>query len=307
MSTKKIVITFIIFINVLTATAQNWFTSDAEWRYFYWNFDTRVGYVQINVEGDEMVGGIMCKKLHAVRYLENISTFPPTVWAEDLGFEYVYEANNGDQVFIYANNQFYKLYDFNANIGDSWLVPNTHNDITCTPNTGLVTITNKGVETVSGQSLKFIELSTATPGSGARIYGKIYQYIGAIDTYFFPDIFPDSLECLVPSDALMALELLCYTDSTIGYGTCPDTILLNTEVFDLFTAPIVYVEDKKIVINTKEQLNLEVKMYNLVGQLITQKEEYTSSLILYKNNLSEGLYILNITIDNKVFVKKIKI
>ena len=303
---KKNYITLFFLLQIFIVGAQTWFPSEAEWRYRYWNFDTRVGYVQINVVGNEMMGGIMCKKLHAVRYLENMTVMPPPAWTEDLGFEYVYETNGGDQIFIYANSQFYKLYDFGADIGDTWVVPNTHNDITCTPNTGTVTVTDKGVESVSGQPLKWIELLTNTPGSGARIYGRIYQYIGAVATYFFPDIYPDSTECMVPSDALMAEEIYCYSDNVIGYGTCPATIL-NAENFNTTDAVLMYVENQELIINVKDVSNLKVQVYNMVGQLITQKEEFSNMVTIDTSKFSDGIYVVNVLVNNNEIVKKIKL
>lgn len=299
---KKYII-LLFFIPICTSNAQNWFPNDAEWRYYYWNFETRIGYVQINVEGEEIKNGIVCKKLHNVRHLENPTIFPPPAWTEDLGYEYVYEANNGNEIFIFANNQFYKLYDFNANVGDNWTVPNTNNDISCTPNTGIVTVTNTGIETISGQTLKWIELSTNS-GSGARIFGRIYQYIGAIDTYFFPDIYPDSTECMVPSDALMAAYILCYNDNLLGYGNCPPTIL-NTENFNATNGPTIYMENTYLIVNTNEIANLTIKIYNLAGQLINQNEILSNNIKIDTSTYSKGVYLLNIKINNKEVAKKI--
>ncbi|MGV6828497.1 MAG: hypothetical protein ACWA45_03780, partial [Flavobacteriales bacterium] len=98
---KTIYLILFLFISQLTFS-QMWFSNDAQWKYRYYNFDTRVGYTQINVVGEEIKGGILCKKLHAVRYLQDITQFPPVTWLEELADYYVYEENNGDQVYYYA-------------------------------------------------------------------------------------------------------------------------------------------------------------------------------------------------------------
>ncbi len=308
---KKITFLIVLFINS-SIFGQMWFENNPQWKYKYYNFDSRVGYCQINVVGTETKGGIECKKLHAVLYLEDFTVPPPTPtpsWTEDLGYFYAYASATGDQVYYYINNQFYTLYDFNANIGDTWVIYNANTNVNCNPAEGTVVVANKGTETINGETLKFIDVYST---GSASLQGRIYQKIGAIDVLFFPEYthyYPDCGN--MPEDASWGQELLCYEEDDFLYNNGTNqcyTIALGLEdiILEDTTYSLYTKNDDLYVKNNKIAKNITLTLYTISGKKVTYKTKNTTTLVQVNTaSLSKGIYIAVLTIDNQKIVKKL--
>lgn len=93
--------------------AQNWAPNGAQWHYSYYGF--LPGYVDIAYSGDTLIDGQVTKKLsktfHGLGWGMGVTSF-------GIGTEYTYEANG--VVYLRYQNQWDTLYNFNAQVGDSW-------------------------------------------------------------------------------------------------------------------------------------------------------------------------------------------
>lgn len=308
-ATKRGILIFILMISSNFGFSQMWFSNSSQWKYIYSLEPNRNGYNKITVVGEEMKGDILCKKISIKRYLQNITVTPLEEWVEDLGFRYLYEANNGNQVFIYENNQFYKLMDFDANIDDTWEIPVSNPVAICSPNTGFVKVIDKGVEVIDGLDIKWIKLNVI---SGTAYYGgKIYQKIGATQSFFIPDFIPDLPECGgMPIDAWFILgDFECYSEDGFGYGTQDCLNILSINSFDT---------EKDIIkfYNTGKDINIELnKNFNKVNIVLVDingRELFKKNYINPSNNIEinasdfpTGIYIIKINADNKLMNKKL--
>jgi len=104
-----------LFIFCLTtfSYAQNWSPNGAQWHYSYYGF--LPGYVDIAYAGDTLIDGQVTKKLsktfHGLGWGMGVTSY-------SIGTEYTYEANG--VVYLRYQNQWDTLYNFNAQVGDSW-------------------------------------------------------------------------------------------------------------------------------------------------------------------------------------------
>lgn len=104
-----------LFIFCLTSFsyAQNWAPIGAQWHYSYYGFFP--GYVDIAYTGDTLIDGQVTKKLsktfHGLGWGMGVTSY-------SIGTEYTYEANG--VVYLRYQNQWDTLYNFNAQVGDSW-------------------------------------------------------------------------------------------------------------------------------------------------------------------------------------------
>ena len=159
----------------------------AEWHYgkqtmFTW------GYIRISVTNDTIIDGHACSVLHKEEH--GFNYYNQNLYHFDLGNEYIAQEN--DSVLIYRKGRFYKLFDFDAEIGDSWTIPgNVEED-------GRVILCGKGTEIVNGNELRFILIADefGSPyGYGNELAGdtlfppdtiKVLERIGPIGSYLLP-------------------------------------------------------------------------------------------------------------------------
>lgn len=304
-SIKKTIFLF-IFLNGFLGFSQMWFPAGAVWKYMYYNFDSRVGYTQVEVVGEQTIDGQLCKKLHVMRYLQNLTALPVVTWTEDYGDYYVYDQNNGNQVYVYRNNQFYKIYDFDANVNDSWIIPNCNVDIHCnTSNEATVAVTDKGVEVINGESLKWIQL--ATTAGPYQITNKIYQKIGSVGSFLLPDYIPDSVECgLMPADALISSFYYCYNEpsTSFSHGTNCPTIELGTQSFNTTNVSITN-QNNVLTIKTTETKGLTIEVYDINGKKLIDQKISENSFEYNTSGFAKGVYVVKVIANQKETVQKI--
>ncbi len=298
----KAYIILFLFLSSFSVKSQEWFKNDAVWRYSYYNFDSRQGYLKITVEGEEMKGNILCKKIHLVLHLEDATQFPPPQWTEDLGFRYVYTENNGSKVNLFRDGTFYTMYDFSAEIGDTWTTTSANFSVNCVNgNVGQVQVSGKGTENINGTNIDYIELQTFS-NSDILLYGRIYKYIGSRDMCFFPEYNYGTMQCgYIPEDALMSQNLICFNDGITSYGNFNCEYVANEE--SITKHKIKIFQNKKV---------LNIKYGDVLFEKITVFSIYGSNLISKLNtnkidvsNLNKGVYIIEISNGLKTIRKKI--
>ena len=104
---------FILILLPIKLFAQNWAPTGAQWHYSYYGFFP--GYVDIAYTGDTLIEGqaskILTKTYHGLGWNQSITS-------ETFGYEYTYEESG--VVYLRYQNQWDTLYNFNAQVGDSW-------------------------------------------------------------------------------------------------------------------------------------------------------------------------------------------
>lgn len=187
---KKTIITMAILLLAAAGMAQaqthEFAPVGAEWYYgrqtmFTW------GYIKIMVTNDTIIDGHACSILHKEEH--GFNYYSQNLYNFDLGREFI--AQKKDSVLIYRKGRFYKLFDFSAEIGDSWPVPGDEED-------GEVILCGKGTEIVNGNELRYILITdeiSSPYGYGNGMMGdtlfppdtiKVLERIGPIGCYLLP-------------------------------------------------------------------------------------------------------------------------
>lgn len=197
---KTLLFIFLILASGL-ANAQVWAPAGATWHYSWaaWATD---GYVKVQYVADSIVGGKSCKVLQVDIHTYNYTSH--TYYNSPPKYEYTYLENN--IVYYYRYGQFFKLYDFNALTGDSWVVANEDPIVAC-DSLGSVVVDSTGTTTINSYPLKYLRTS---PGQNSQLgfSDRVIERIGGM-VYMFPEP-----ECVV--DLPGAAGLRCYYDDQFG-------------------------------------------------------------------------------------------
>lgn len=275
--------------------AQNWASNSSIWRYNFIQLAGR-GFIEISVVKDTLIDGINCKKLNKKQYQENAFTGNTQVF--DIGDEFTYE-NNG-VVFIRYNNQFDTLYNFNANANDSWNVPgNSPVSSVCNDISQVKVISTDNI-TINNVSLKRLIVDYEYKANFV-IRDTIIERIGSLQQYLMPWD-----NCLSTVDGNEGGELRCYEDATIGeykhnfFSDC--TVLISVEdklnnVAKIYPNPfsdIIQIEKLQV------EKSYQIKLYDIQGSLLLA----TNETIIHTHAFAKGMYILEISENNKVIGRK---
>lgn len=195
----------------LYTIGQNWSPTGATWYYGFSVWMTE-GYYKIEYIGDTTINAIQCKKLLKTIYWHDLAFMTSDTIV--VGEEYTYA--DSDKVYIYKHNQFYTLYDFSAQVGNTWTVPETKHYNGC-DTVGTVKVDSIGTMIIVGQTLRYICVSLADTAQKWGWSAKIVERVGPIKHYNSYDyLFPMKFDfCGMLLDELIeGGNFRCYSDST---------------------------------------------------------------------------------------------
>jgi hypothetical protein len=244
------------------------------------------GYILIESVGDTVISGKNCRILTQTRYYSNgtSSGLDPLFMYEDSG-----------KVYNYFINDFYTLYDFNAQPGDTWTVVMPYPSPFASWNNpdSLVKIIVDSISTtvIGGQSLK--TLYVHSDSNDWYFLNPIIENIGSMSG-LFPYIY-DWMDSDLPL-------LRCYEDSTIYFQTNPsvDCELLITSIApihiekNLTISPIPFTEH--LTINNNFSEDFTVVLIDMSGKFVHNfylKGNSQSEINL--KLLQEGFYVFQFT------------
>ena len=196
--------------------------------------------------------------------------------------------SDSNKVYLYRCNQFYLLYDFNANQGDTIHIVDPDcgwwNDTLID-----VLIDSVKMENIGG-FIKKVQYVTSIEGWSWNIGTKFIESIGS-NRYLLP------MNATLPED----IALRCYSDSFINYQLVPDCEELVVGVKEdvnqenKYTIPTVVYEHLQLPAIIGDLL-----IYDLQGKLI--KNEKIKPIINLEN-MNKGIYIL-ILKNDELFIKQ---
>lgn len=280
----------------------------AEWYYgrqtmFTW------GYIRILVTNDTIIDGHTCSILNKEEH--GFNYYSQALYHFNIGREFFTQIK--DSVLVYRKGRFYKLFDFGAEIGDSWTIPGEEED-------GHVIVCGKGIEIVDGNELRYILIADefgSSYGYGNEMAGdtlflpdtiKVLERIGPVGSYLLP-------EQKTHFDDSEGGELRCYSDSIIDINySYPlvhcDYINDNNIGFDEKVQVSEYgiypnPANESIWINTSDDSPISVCIFDPVGRKVHSEE--VAGSCSYEINigfLPSGLYWITISNGMNTFSNK---
>lgn len=287
----KTILLFLSLVCVSTiGMAQVWAPAGATWHYDYVNFWV-TGYVEIQYTADTTIAGKSCKiltkKLHSYDFIQH--TYSTSL----IGYEYTYEENN--VVYYYRYGQFFKLYDFNAMPGGSWVIAGWNSPQPC-DSTAVVDVDSTGLTTINSVSLKVLKISPEQNATWAFSSDSILERIGSLG-YMFPEP-----ACVV--DLFEGGALRCYYDNSFGlyergaapnceYITGIDKILPGNNNVKIYPVPVT--STLTIEMNKIKRGVVVIELSDLYGTQLrhfeTEKPEFRFDI----SDLKDGIYFISIT------------
>ncbi len=286
--------------------AQAEFGYHATWHYSYSEFGY-TGFKKIEHVKDTVIQGMDCLKF-SVTGVRDLRTGPnPNDLVQDKNaiFKSIYLATRNDSVFnVSENGDAQLLYDFNAQVGESWQIA-VHDSLFNCFAKPVATVTSFGTETLDNQILDVINVdfprdtidvngtSNYQINSSATIGYKIYKAFG--DIWYNVLFAPSPNTCDGTSFKVMQLSnhtLRCFSNDDISInltsGACNSWAyisLAETTVsdFKIFPNP----SNDFIYIDAKNEIT-HVELLTIDGKQI-RKEAFSGSVELPKQS---GMYLL---------------
>ncbi len=183
----------------------------ARWMRIGYDWGSSITEVSTAV-GDTIIMGNVCRIIQIDRHLSN--NIGSTTHQYNAQKEYVY--TQGSQVYYYRNGAFYTLYNFDAQVGDTWTV---EPDVQINAETGTVQVDSIGTEMIDGQLLRYLWVSPA-PESCYGFYYAASKIIERVGTVQGGTMFPNygANNCLILDQYYGADNFRCYQDNNLFYG-----------------------------------------------------------------------------------------
>ena len=265
--------------------AQNWAPNGAQWHYSYYGFFP--GYVDITYTADTIIDGQASKELtktyHGLGWDQSITSVT-------FGYEYTYEANG--VVYLRYQNQWDTLYNFNAQVGQSWRMAKQPFTNVATQNSR-IKILATGNLIINNETRKYLVADKCDSNniSMGWFNDTLIENIGFLHDYFLPyDQFDGAV------DGNEGGPFRCYSDNNFAiykpnYLEVCDYIMGTTELegsasFQVYPNPV---SDQ---INIPESLIQQYNHFSILSNDGKVIQEGQTTATLDVANLPAGNYTL---------------
>ena len=288
--------------------AQTPFGKDATWHFSFEEFGF-TGYLSLTYEGDTTMNNYVWQKFQRSG-ISHIQTGPDPyndVMQWPIGGYYFLHSRH-DSVFTMRNDTTPQLvYDFNAQIGDSWQYAPSDTGAGCQA-LPIATVVDIGYDTINGQPAKYWEVEGPMDSmniQGTMVYGcsslwclegKIYQDFGG--TWFHQLFGPDPNLCNGGAFQLAMYDLRCFSNGNLSFNrksyACDYWSLIGVEENQLSQVKIYPNPSNGFVFIDTENDIAKTEIYNITGQkLRVYQNEKTIEL-----PQQSGVYFLHISFKN---------
>ncbi len=297
----------LVFCFVSETKAQDTFAPiGAKWTYRISSFDSN-GFTEIESIKDTILEDYNdCKVLQTIIY--SLASPSATNWDLDT-LENRYLCERNDSIVFYANNEFYLLYDFNAQLEDLWEFDNPFSEVESCSKVS-VFVDSIGLYEIGDSIYKtffMVPTDSSTMGFNFDTFpGIILENIGSITSYFWlSHIWPN---CMV-TDVGFFGKMCSYEDRERSYrfgdSYCNEVDLYYTRFQQTeIPKPQFYPNPVSQFLNiTNIRFGSKISVFDDKGEVF-----FTSILNSHKvdlNFLPSGVFFVIITeIDNSRFIKK---
>ncbi len=299
----KNLITLIFCVLLTNGFGQVWIDSNAKWTFDYFNV-AETGTWRWEYTHDTIIQNHQSQVIKATKYRYG----GPGTSIINYGNTYTYVSN--DSVFYFKDDKFFLLYDFGAQIGDTWTVAIDTIFNSC-QDTAVVQVVDTGTIIINGNVYRTITLETISESLYA-LNGICVEKFGILPTTYENSNFgflPGYQYC--EGGPIIDYDLLtfrCYEDSSFptynptnrDCDTLTSTSELVVRTIRIYPNP----SNGSLTIDSPNNKVIHVEIIDLNGRIIVN-QAYTDKIDV--SQLDNGLYILKIkTIDMTVYRKLIK-
>lgn len=288
-----ILLSFLIIFKL--SFAQEFIPAGAEWNYNYGpDIGGGIAVITLKYTGDEMVQSKMCKRLDVFTTRAYVWNPSDTTSGQSVNPYYLYE--NGDTVFFFneLDSNFYVLYNFDAQVGDSWKFPARECDSLVT-----IQVVSKDMVVINNDSLRSMEVvirqnySPLDPRTSIDTQ-RIIEKLGVLDRYFMLE---HNLDCV--TDLTIPGPLLCYKNDSFPTYQLNDSIPCNYRFvsvepkedlsFNIYPNPA----NNSLFIQSQESVQLEI--YSCLGVLVENSSMKSGTRKIDISQYMEGVYYYSIS------------
>jgi len=286
----------LLFCVLLTnGFGQVWIDSDAKWTFDYFNV-AETGTWRWEYTHDTTIQGHQAQVIKATKYRYG----GPGTSIINYGNTYTFASN--DSVFYFKDDSFFLLYDFGAQIGDTWIVAIDTTFNAC-QDTATVEVVETGTIIINGNEYRTITLETISESLYA-LNGLRVEKFGILPTTYENSNFgflPGYQYC--EGGPIIDYDLLtfrCYEDSSF-----PTYNPTNKDCDTLTSTSELLIENFKIYPNpSSSKLHLispnitvsTIEILDMYGRLIT-RQNYNDNVDISK--LINGVYFIRIKNNDK--------
>ncbi len=310
--TMKFLLCFVLL--PLPGLAQQDFGENATW-YYEFSETGYTGYKRVHHSGDTNMYGMTWLRFE-ISGLRQIRTGPgPNDLIQDTAATWpdIFLATRNDSVFRLTNQGPFLLYDFSANVGDSWQYALLDTAFGCT-DTPIATVTAKGTEIIAGVNFDYFDISVPMDtlmingqpsyqiSASSFLNQRIYPKLGALNYNALFDIQPNLCDgSSFKIASLPSHNLRCYSDNTVSLNrsttnqACDYWSLLSNKEIELLQLGIFpNPSHGTIQLNTALELS-SISLLDLNGRTMRTYSLNETELELPSN---QGLYLLRVTLKN---------
>lgn len=292
---KNIFAAILLLFCLAETHAQKWFTPASKWYYGAESAGPETYNIplEISYSKDTIIEGKLCLKYQTpfenrTNYLGSLSSF------------YIHSDTLTQAQYVYFNNRFQVLYDFNKKIGDTLFIPafgETRHVIPSDSGTW-VRIDSTGFDTIGGKVFRTMYYADLFPWQYDWTYsGKVIEGIGNI-TGLYPNATNQPY-------ALRLTGLRCYQDDSLdlkwGNIACDSVVSTALNKIDLLKNDItIYPNPFNEYINidlskTSVQVS-EIVLMNSIGEVVLTNFSASFNTIhnINTSTLKSGLYLCKI-------------
>lgn len=267
---KIVLVSFSLIFFSSHFIAQIWVQPNAVWHYDYWTVGSK-GFVKIEHIGDSIIQNKSTMVLQSTWFdfqMNQLGTwFLSGIEIGDTNYVYA----EGDTVFYLQNNQYYKLFDFSRNVGDTYSIGATNGGEFCDTSSTTI-VGNVGIDNLGYQ---FLTLSSP-PTSDLRIENGNYNSRFGGGGFLFPQRYYTCDPMVITDIPIFTFK--CFQDDELFFnpsGEDCEYMLTHLGLEELNEENMgVYPNPTKGILNFSNHPEIvEIKIIDSKGNLLFKENE----------------------------------
>lgn len=302
---------FLVLCLPFSSFAQAAFGENATWYYSFNEFGF-YGYKKISHVGDTNMHNMTWLRF-SVEGVSSLRTGPgPNDIVQDTARKWpdLFLATRNDSVFRLLNGAPFLLYDFSANVGDSWQYAPLDTNFSCM-DTPVATVIAKGQVNIAGSLVDYLDLSFPMNtilvngqsiyqiSSGSFLTNRVYPDFGSVAYVNLFEAEPNTCDgTSFKSASLSSHSLRCFQSPSLNLQTwslaCDFYSGIGQTEFKQ-TKLSIYPNPSKGSFKIETELALQkIEVYNLAGAFL----KTLAPASIYNLKLEPGFYMLRVSFEN---------